>query len=172
MKNNTLESFISEMRKAWGPLSTETVKAALQLLQELARTPASAEWLAELLKKPVVNEELYRDPDHGFVLLAYSENRDLYREPHDHGSCWVLYAVHSGEMEMKTYKPIINQNGKLNLVCRESYTLRPGDCKVYLPKDIHDTKCVSDSSLIFRLTSCDLKKEYKEGRMIKYDGKS
>jgi hypothetical protein len=168
MKNNSLEHFIAEIKKIWGPLNSETVSKTRHLLSELAKTSPSENWLAKLLQKPEVNEELYRDPDHGFVLIAYTEKKDFYRGPHNHGTCYVFYAVQNGEMQMKTYLPITNQNGKMELVCRESYPVLPGQCRTYLPSDIHDTKCISESALLFRLTSCDLKKEYSEGRMIKY----
>lgn len=170
MKNNSLNHFITEIKKAWGPLNSNTVSQCHKLLAELAKTPATEEWIANLLKMPEVNEELYRDTEHGFILLAYSENKGLYRAPHDHGSCWVLYAVHSGEMQMKTYLPRTNQKGSTELVCRESCAVLPGQSRVYLPSDIHDTQCISDSALVLRLTSCDLKKEYLEGRMIKFGG--
>ena len=168
MKKNLLENFIQEIKKAWGPLSTETISKTQKLLTELAQTSKSEEWLSNLLQNPDVEKELYRDLEHGFVVLAYSEKKDLYRVPHDHGFCWVIYAVHSGEVEMKTYKPVTGQNGKTSLICRESYKVRSGESKAYLPEDIHDTKGTADSSLIFRLTSCDLKKENREGRMVRY----
>lgn len=168
MKTNSLDHFITEIKKVWGPLNSGTVAESRRLLTDLVKASPSEEWLKKLLEKSDVNEELYRDPDHGFVLLAYTERKDLYREPHDHGTCYVFYAVQNGEMQMKTYMPITNQKGVMNLVCRESYPVRPGECRTYLPSDIHDTKCTSESALLFRLTSCDLKKEYKEGRMIKY----
>jgi len=168
MKQNSLEVIIGKIKEAWGPLSSEKISLARQLLEGLAKTPVSEEWLAELLKQPDLDQELYRDPKHGFVLLAHMEKEGHYRVPHDHGSGWVIYAVQSGEMEMKTFRPIINQQGEMNLVCRESYKVKAGECKVYLPQDIHDTKCVSGSVLMFRLTSCDLKKERHEGRMVRY----
>ena len=168
MKHNSLEHFIKEIKKVWGPLSTKTVSESQKLLTQLAKTPPSEEWISRLQNETEVEEELYRELEHGFVLLAHSEKKDLYRIPHDHGAGWVIYAVYRGEMEMKTYKPIINQKGKMNLVCRESYRVQAGESRTYLPEDIHDTKCVSDSVLMFRLTSCDLKKENREGRMIRY----
>jgi len=39
---------------------------------------------------------------------------------------------------------------------------------VYFPGDIHDTRCISTSALLFRFTICDLKRESKEGRMTRY----
>jgi hypothetical protein len=34
-----------------------------------------------------------------------------------------------------------------------------GDAQVYLPGDIHDTLCMTDSALLFRFTERDLKIE-------------
>lgn len=58
--------------------------------------------IVDLISKADVDEELYRDPEQGFILLAHSEKKDLYRVPHDHGGGWVISAVQSGEIEMKT----------------------------------------------------------------------
>lgn len=160
MTGNSLEKFTEEVKKSWGPLTSETVENCQRLLKKLAQAP-----LEEL-------GELYRDSEHGFVLLAYAEEEGTYRVPHDHGSGWVIYAVQSGEMEMGTYSRTINQKGQLSLVRRESFRMRPGDCKVFLPGDIHDTRCISPSALILRFTSCDLKDEDRAGRMIRYSGSS
>ena len=81
----------------------------------------------------------------------------------DHGRGWVMYAVQSGEMEMSSYG-LVNDR----LVRRATYRIRAGECQVYLPGDIHDTRCVSDSVLMLRLTSCDLKQEEKLGYMTRY----
>lgn len=163
-----LESFIEKVAKAWGPLTSATVVHCRTLLEELARDPAAKTWLIETLRGSESGKELYRDPSHGFVLFAYTESQGQYRAPHDHGSGWVLYALQSGELEMGTYGRVIDQRGKLRLVNRETYRMQAGDCRVFLPSDIHDTRCISDSVRILRLTSCDLKKEDLEGRMIRY----
>lgn len=168
MKLNSLETFIEKIKEAWGPLTSGNVSLVRELFEGLVKTPGAEDWLADLLGQPDLDKELYRDQEHGFVLLAHTEKEGLYRIPHDHGSGWVIYAVQNGEMEMKTYRPIINQDGEMNLVCRESYRVNPGECKVYLPGDIHDTRCISKSVLMFRLTSCDLRKERQEGRMVRY----
>jgi hypothetical protein len=162
--------FIEGVKEAWGPLSTETVVRCKGLLEELARNPETNTWLTAVLKDSPSGKELYRDPEHGFVLFAYTETRGQYRVPHDHGSGWVVYAVQSGEMEMGTYCQVVNQKGILSLVSREVYRMSPAECKVFLPKDIHHTRCISDQVIILRFTSCDLKKEDSEGRMIRYEG--
>lgn len=168
MAKNSLDKFISEIRKIWGPLNTETIENSRRLFTELVNAPATEPWLSELIHNPPESKELYRDPEHGFLILAYSENEGLYRVPHDHGSGWVMYGVQTGEMEMGTYMRAVDQKGRLHLVNRETFRMRPGDCKVYLPGDIHHTRCTSKSVLVLRFTSCDLRDEEKEGRMIKY----
>jgi hypothetical protein len=45
----------------------------------------------------------------------------------------------------------------------------PGQVQVYLPGDIHDTRCLSGPALLFRFTERDLKKEDKvEHRVMRY----
>lgn len=115
------------------------------------------------------NEELYRDPVHGFVLLAHTEQAGLYRPPHDHGRGWVIYAVQRGEIEMATYARIQEPDGSFRLVQRNATRVRPGQTQVYLPGDIHDTRCMAGPALLFRFTERDLKKEDKvEHRVTRY----
>ena len=168
MTTHSLEKFISEVRRVWTPLRTETVESCQKLIEELARTDISEPWLHQLITHPQASTELYQDPQHGFLLLAHTENEGLYRAPHDHGNGWVIYAVQSGEMEMRTYKEISSSTKKTNLVRRETYLVKPGESKVYLPGDIHDTRCLSPSNLIFRLTSADFKDEIRNGKMKCY----
>lgn len=168
MIKNSLETFVDGVRSAWGPLTTETVARTRQLLEDLARAPASEPWLAALLRDPPEDRELYRDPEHGFLLLAHVERGGRYRVPHDHGSGWVIYAVQHGEMAMGSYARVTGANGEAHLVQRDVSRVRAGECRVYLPGDIHDTRCLSDDVLMLRLTSCDLKVEAREGRMTRY----
>lgn len=64
---------------------------------------------------------------------------------------------------MGTYGRIPIENGEQLLVQRDSYRVRQGESRVYLPGDIHDTKCISSSVLMLRLTSVDLKERKKKG---------
>ncbi len=170
MVHESLDRFIEKAREAWGPLSSETAAAFKGLVEELARDPETAAWLAETFRESPGGAELYRDPERGFVLTAYTESAGQYRVPHDHGSGWVIYVVHAGVMEMGTYAAIVDQRGELRLVRRERYRMIPGEAKVFLPSDIHDTRCISESVTVLRFTSCDLKKEDREGRMIRFTG--
>lgn len=168
MKQDSLARFIRNIREAWGPINSDFLSRSQSLLEELSKTPNSEPWLTALQGNLPESRELYRDHEHGFLLLAHTENEGLYRLPHDHGSGWVIYSVQRGEMEMGTYGRITKENGELEIVRRDSYRVRQGESRVYLPGDIHDTKCISKSVLMIRLTSVDLKEEKRAGRMHQY----
>lgn len=169
MAMNSLETFIEGMRSTWGPLTTETVDRSRTHLENLVRAPVTEEWLASLHKEAPLSQELYRDPTHGFVLLAHAETAGLYRSPHDHGRGWVIYVLQRGEMEMGSYARVTDTDGQVRLVKRDATILRPGRAMVYLPGDIHDTRCLSGPALLLRFTERDLKKEDQvERRVTRY----
>lgn len=169
MIRNTLDASMQGMRSLWGPLSSEVVVGAREHLQRLVAASVTEDWLARLHRDEPASEELYRDPDHGFVLLAHTEQPGLYRPPHDHGRSWVIYAIQRGDIEMGTYARLQDPDGSVRLVKRGSTRVRAGDVQVYLPGDIHDTRCVSGPALLFRFTERDLKKEDKEEhRLTRY----
>jgi predicted metal-dependent enzyme (double-stranded beta helix superfamily) len=159
MKKNSLQRFTEHASAAWGPLSSELVSEIRHHMEDLLLTPATEDWLAALHEEAPESRELYRDPVHGFLLLAHTESAGLYRPPHDHGSGWVIYAAQRGETAMSTYARVHDARGKMQLVKRESHIVRPGQVDVYLPGDIHDTSCTKGPLLLFRLTSTDLKKQ-------------
>lgn len=140
MARNVFDTSIEGIRSDWGPLSTEVVAACRSHLEDLLKAPATEAWLAALHSEAPANHELYRDPAHGFVLLAHTETAGLYRPPHDHGRGWVIYAMQQGEIEMGTYARIEGPDGSVRLVKRGSTRVRPGQVQVYLPGDIHDTR--------------------------------
>lgn len=169
MADNSLERFVEQVSPIWGPLTSELVARCHHELEELLKAPATEEWLAALRKDAPESRELYRDRSHGFVLLAHAEYAGLYRPPHDHGRGWVIYAVQQGESEMATYLRTETPDGKVQLVKRESTRVHAGQAKVFLPGDIHDTRCVSGPALLYRFTERDLKKEDREeGRVTRY----
>ncbi|CAH9053794.1 hypothetical protein PSECIP111951_00895 [Pseudoalteromonas holothuriae] len=169
MKPNTLNKFITATRANWQGLTSTNILNCKTQLEELARTPSSEPWLAQLHASKQSSTELYRDPEHGFILLAHIEPKHTYRPPHNHGAGWVLYAVQHGAMDISTYSQVTDCNGHTQLVSRGATTLSSGQCHVYLPKDIHDTKSTTDYVLMFRLTSTDIQTEKREGRLIQFD---
>lgn len=169
MISSTFETSIEGIKSVWGPLSDSVVAGCKRHLADLLKAPTTEAWLADLHREAPANKELYRDPTHGFVLLAHSEYAGLYRPPHDHGRGWVIYAIQQGEIEMRTYGRVVNADGSVGLVLRDTSLMRPGDVQAYLPGDIHDTRCLKGPALLFRFTERDLKKEDKvEHRVTRY----
>ncbi|WP_296597091.1 hypothetical protein [Phenylobacterium sp.] len=165
---DALQTFASGLAAAWGPLTSELVAEACGRLARLTAASPDEPWLADLRRDAPAGRELCRDPDHGFVLMAHTEQAGLLRPPHDHGRAWVVYAVQSGEIEIRTYARIDGPDGA-RLVRRDATVLRPGLALAYLPGDIHDTRCLSDTALLFRFTERDLRVEDKvERRMTRY----
>jgi len=166
MAKNSLEAFIEGIRSTWGPLTTEVVEQSRAQLMDLVKAPVTEEWLASLHEAAPAYAELYRDPTHGFVLLAHTESAGLYRPPHDHGRGWVIYVLQQGEIEMGSYARVTDADGQVRLVKRDTTIVRPGQAMVYLPGDIHDTRCVSGPALLLRFTERDLKMEDRENHKV------
>lgn len=169
MSENALSTFTRNVHSAWGPLSTELVDECRLQAEALLRAASSEDWLEALHREAPANRELHRDPDHGFVLLAHTEREGLFRPPHDHGRAWVMYAVQSGEIEMRTYARVTDPQNGVRLVRRDATRVRAGQVQVYLPGDIHDTRCLSGSALLFRFTERDLRVEDQvHQRLMRY----
>jgi hypothetical protein len=166
MPTDSLQAFSDQTRAGWGPLTSELVAASRLRLEALQKASPVEPWLAGLLRDLPESKELYRDPVHGCVLLAHAEPLGRFRSPHDHGRGWVIYGVQHGEMEIRTYGRLEETNGNARLVLREVYTVRPGETRVYLPGDIHDTRCTAGPVLYYRFTDRDLRREEREGHRI------
>lgn len=166
---SSLDQFVAAARLAWGPLTSDLVAAIRERLEVLAVSPRDEIWLTRLLAEAPANAELHRDPDHGFVLMGHVEQQGLYRPPHDHGRAWVVYAVQHGAVEMRTFARVEADDGDVRLVQRDARIMRAGDVQAYLPGDIHDTRCLSASALLFRFTERDLRHEDRvKGRLTRY----
>ena len=158
MAQDSLQRFIEDVGPTWGLLTSELVASSRHLMVRLLAAPDTEAWLATLHADAPESRELHRDP-RDFLLLAHTEQAGLYRPPHDHGRGWVIYGVQRGEMEMATYRRVHDLHGSAQLVSRESLVLRAGDIRVFLPGDIHDTRCMAGPLTLFRFTSRDFKKE-------------
>lgn len=166
MHDDALARFIAHTRAAFGPLTSELISDVRAQLELLTRAPPTESWLAALHEEAPASKELYRDSQHGFVLLAHSEPSGLYRPPHDHGRGWVIYVLQHGEMEIRTYARVLDASGRVRLVQRDAVPLRAGEARAYLPGDIHDTRCVRGPSLLLRFTERDLKQEDREAHRV------
>ena len=170
MTGTALDLFAGRVRDNWGPLTSELVADCSAHLAELLQAPNTEVWLADLCQERPESRELYRDPVHGFVLLAHTEAEGRYRAPHDHGESWVIYGVLQGEMEMGAFARVEEKGEGPRLVKRGSTLVRPGDVQVYLPGDIHDTRCVSGPAIQFRFTARDLRLETTMVRYVEAGG--
>ena len=169
MPKTALETFIDNVRSDWGPLTSDVAAACGRHLAALLQAPVTEAWLADLHAKPPLSKTLYSDPDHGFMLLAHAEPADLYRPPHDHGRSWVIYGVQRGQSEMGTYGRLDGDDGTPRLIKRNATLVQAGQVQVYLPGDIHDTRCMSGPALLFRFTERDLKiEDAEEHRITRY----
>ncbi|WP_293677854.1 hypothetical protein [uncultured Phenylobacterium sp.] len=166
---DTLKTFIAGVQGLWGPLTTKLVTGCRAQMEALALASPEEPWLAGLHRTAPANRELHRDPVHGFVLLAHTETAGLFRSPHDHGRAWVVYGLQRGEIEMRTYGRVEDATGRIRLVQRDSTIMRAGQAFAYLPGDIHDTRCLSATALLFRFTERDLRVEDRvERRLTRY----
>jgi hypothetical protein len=169
MFKNSLENFVEDVSAIWGPLSSKVVADCSQCLEKLVHAPPNEAWLVALHQEALAYRQMYRDTKQGFMLLAHAEPVGLYRPPHDHGRGWVIYAIQQGEIEMGTYARNETVDGSARLVKRNSTIVRPGQLQVYLPGDVHDTRCISGPAMLFRFTERDLQKEDKaEHRVTRY----
>jgi predicted metal-dependent enzyme (double-stranded beta helix superfamily) len=166
MDKTALHSFTEAVRFLWGPLTSELAGAIQTAMETLLGASVDETWLATLHEDAPASAELHRDPDHGFMLLAHTEQAGLYRPPHDHGRSWVLYGIQRGEIEMGTYAPVETDDGEVRLVKRNTTLVCAGQAQLYLPGDIHDTHCVSETALLFRFTERDLRVEDREHRRL------
>lgn len=170
MTETALDRFARRVGAGWGTLTSALLADCSAQLAALIQAPRHEDWLAALCRERPESRELYRDPVHGFVLLAHTEAEGRYRAPHDHGTSWVLYGVLQGEMEMGSYARVDVACEGSRLVKRGSTIVRPGHVQAYLPGDIHDTLCIDGPAIQFRFTSRDLRRETTMVRYSDVDG--
>ena len=168
MKQESLNHFIEELSKIWGPVNSDLTKKSNQLMLELTQNCIGESWVDDLLKEQLPFKEIYRSEEHGFILMGHIENKGDISPPHDHGSGWVIYSVVQGQSKMGLFNRLFNPDGTINLVQKDSFIQETGQSSVYLPEDIHDTHTLEDNTLMLRLTSCDFFQEIKEGRLVRY----
>lgn len=161
-QDNSLERYTAEVRSIWGngkdPQLPFKVKALMETL--FASTSPDDPWMAELIREGKPSQELYRDPDFGFIQMGHVHKQGHGNKPHDHGPCWVVYGSYQGVTEITKYKRTDNgsQLGIAALEKERLDRLTPGVVQPYLPGDIHSTDAVQGPGVVFRFLSYDLDK--------------
>jgi len=159
-EGTSLERYAGEVHAIWGdgkdPQLPYKVKGLLEKL--LARTAPDEPWMARLIEEAKEGEELYRDPDRGFIQMGHIHPKGHKNQPHDHGPCWVLYGVYRGEIAITTYKRTDDGSrpGKATLETKEMHRLTPGVVYAYLAGEIHSTRAVEAPAVVLRFLSADL----------------
>jgi len=169
MSITAIDSFARAAASAWPAGGDQLIETCRGALASLAKSDCAEPWLRQLHDEKPASRELYRSLDHGFVLLAHTEREGIYRPPHDHGRAWVVYAVQSGELEVGTYVNEAEPGARPMLVENGRSIIRPGEARAYRTGDIHDTRCLSDTALLFRFTERDLRHEdLVEGKLTRF----
>ncbi|MBV1692590.1 hypothetical protein KRR38_34410 [Novosphingobium sp. G106] len=168
MTKTSLEVCVAAISRDWKSVGAQVIANCCRHMAVLSETDSTETWLAEINRANPASQELYRDPDNGFVLQTHVEQQGVYRSPHDYGRSWVIYAVQHGEVEMGTYARIGGPGRGSQLVKRSSTVLQPSMAHIYLPGDIHDTLCLQGPAVLFRFTERDLKDEASAGLMTRY----
>ena len=160
-QKGSLERYIGDVRSVWGDGRDPQLPFKVKTLMEklLTSTNPKEPWIAQLITEGLPAKELYRDKDHGFILMGHVHDKSHSNPPHDHGPCWVLYGVYHGVTEITTYRRTDDGKvpGRATLEKKELRRLTPGMVIPYLPGEIHSTLAV-EPSVVFRFLSHDLSK--------------
>lgn len=108
--------------------------------------------MAEVLVPPSAGQRdvLYRDSEFGFCILAHNYPGAKSSAPHDHGPTWAIYAQARGETEMTDFKVVepASETAPGKVVATQTYTLRPGDARVYNEGELHAPSRAAATSLL------------------------
>jgi hypothetical protein len=163
-----IESAVIDIKNDWNDLTIDSISSIRATIKKMASDPEIQSYLQVITRELPKGVEIHRDNTEGFILLAYPESKATYRAPHNHGNAWVIYAVVSGEVQMGSYINSPRTDGSERLILKSRETLKAGDTQIYYSGEIHDTFCQSESAVVLRLTSTDLREEEKAGRMKRF----
>ena len=160
--------FVASMREAWAAGQGDDLPARARPLLErlLQAAPRDEAWVAGLLRDQTPGRELYRDPQYGFIQMGHYHGPERVAldaqhglTPHDHGPCWVLYGVYSGEIEITKFRRVVDGSdpNQARLEVVEVVRVTPGKVQPYGPGEIHATRAVApEGSIVMRFLSGDL----------------
>lgn len=160
-EGDSFGSYIEEVRSIWGDGRDPKLPFKIEGLMEKLLTSINPKepWIGDLIKEGLPARELYRDKDHGFILMGHVHEKGHSSPPHDHGPCWVLYGVYHGLTEVTTYRRTDDGKvpGRATLQKRDVRRLTAGVVIPCLPGEIHST-CATEHSVVSRFLSHDLNK--------------
>ena len=153
----TLETFCEDCRRALradpGPAGREKVRALVERLisdRDFVAAHVSPE-------SPIGKRTLFEDPNLGFVVLAYNQDKAHRSPPHDHGRSWAVYGQVDAYTEMTEYRRRDQGNGAgpAEVEPIKKYRLDPGQAGLYDGAEIHAIDYPAGARYV-RVTGTDL----------------
>ena len=146
----TLDAFAADCRDA---LNATPAPEGLEKVRQLLETALKDSDFVNAHPGPGATAErdiLYQDPDLGFCIVAHVYEGAKTSAPHDHGPSWAIYGQAEGVTEMTDWRLIQAPDGdKPGRVERgNTYSLEPGQSRVYRKGDIHSPKRNGPTKLI------------------------
>jgi hypothetical protein len=113
---------------------------------------ANPEFIAEHLGPDVPQgvNQLYQDPEFGFVVLAHSNRPNRNNTPHDHGSTWAVYGQAMNFSDMTEWRRTDDGavDGHAELETVASYRLEAGEARFYDAGAIHSLSRPEETRLL------------------------
>ena len=147
------EASRAALRADPGPGGREQVR---RMVETLVGEPDFVDaWLGE--DAPIGKRTLYQDPELGFVVLGYKQDKPHRSPPHDHGQSWAIYAQVSEYTDMTLYRRADGGAGAgpAQIETDRRYRLEPGRAGLYDGPEIHAIDYLAGARYV-RVTGCDL----------------
>ena len=155
------ESFCEDCRNAYNGTTGEANLEVIRLnLEKLIReNPEFIEKNCGVGAKYGVNE-LYTDPQNGFIVYAHNIKVGRTSPPHDHGASWAVYGQARKYTDMTEYRRLDDHSkpGHAEIEETKKYRLDFGMAGKFGPHAIHQIH-FEDEARFIRVTGADLFKE-------------
>lgn len=157
-RDSSLKEFSREVRSLWGNGSDPELPSKVTGLMKALLSHASPHepWIIKLIKEGLPARDLYRDRDHGFILMGHVHPKGHNNAPHDHGFCWVLYGAYHGAAEITRYRRADEGAATSRAVLERKDFNRLTSAAVIAcpPREIHSV-FVTEPSVLLRFLSAD-----------------
>jgi predicted metal-dependent enzyme (double-stranded beta helix superfamily) len=146
----TLEDLAADCHAALaadpGPAGRETVRRHLETaLKDKAFVAAHLG-----PDNDIPRQQLYRDPDFGFCIMAHVYDGAKTAPPHDHADTWAIYGQAKGTTEMTEWRKVKAPEGDAPGLVEPAkvYDLKPGMAVVYNEGVLHSPRRAGPTRLI------------------------
>jgi hypothetical protein len=148
-----IEDVRTTLRRGQGKADVEAVRGQLA---RLLANPAFVEHTCGAGAKPGLHR-IHVDPELGFEVLAYVNEKPRQSPPHDHGASWAVYGQAVSHTDMTEYRRVDDGSvpGKAKLEETRRYRLNPGEVGMFLGREIHAIDYPAESRFV-RVTGTNL----------------